>query len=391
MIVHYLKLLWKRRRRHTLLFLEFVFTFFILIAVLHYTLNKVKYMNEPMGFDSENQYIANIQFDRELLKDSAGFFNLTNKLKLGLKSLPEVETVSVSNYVYPYGNAEWYTNNESDNFSYRTCYTQVDEEAINAYNLNMVAGRFYTKADYIRKKVPIVVNQAFVDTFMEGKDPVGFVLTLHGEDAEIIGVTEAFKYNGIFLEGEPFTFYPLNYSWGNSAALVIDMKPGTPATVQKEMHEILKKELKHENFSLTTLDDLKQTFNNRFWVPLIGMLSVSLFLIINIAMGLFGTLRYAINKRKSEIGLRKVLGATTRNIRFQVVGEVILLMILAFFVALIPAVQIFEFGNLITDYSTFITSIALSLLLILILVLICSIIPSQRASKLMPAVALHEE
>ena len=149
--------------------------------------------------------------------------------------------------------------------------------------------------------------------------------------------------------------------------------------------------MKHENFSITALGDRKKSFNNRYWVPLIGMLSVTLFLIINIAMGLFGTLRYAINKRRSEVGLRKVLGATSNNIRLQVVGEVVLLMMLAFMVALIPTVQIFEFGNLIEDYTTFITSIVLSLLLILILVLICSIIPSHRASKLMPAVALHEE
>lgn len=74
------------------------------------------------------------------------------------------------------------------------------------------------------------------------------------------------------------------------------------------------------------------------------------------------------------------------------VGEVVLLMMLAFMVALIPTVQIFEFGNhLLKITTTFITSIVLSLLLILILVLICSIIPSHRASKLMPAVALHEE
>lgn len=391
MILHYLKLLWKRRKRHALLFVEFVFTFFVLFAVLHYTLNKVKYMNEPSGFEVKNQYIVNINFERTLLEDSTAFFNLANQVKLGLKSLADIQSVSVSNYVYPYGNSEWYTNNETDNFSYKTSYTQVDEEALEAYKLNMVAGRFFTKEDYYKKRVPIVVNQKFVDEFMKGKDPIGFELTFTNKDAKIIGVTEAFKYNGMFRESEAFAFYPLNYGWGNSGALIVKTQANTPATIQKQMHSILKRELKHENFSITPLNDLKKAYNNRYWVPLIGMLSVSLFLIINIAMGLFGTLRYAINKRRSEIGLRKVLGATSGNIRIQVVGEVMLLMVLAFVVALIPAVQIFEFGNLIEDYSTFITSVVLSLLLILILVLICSVIPSQKASKLLPAVALHEE
>lgn len=391
MILHYLKLLWKRRKRHTFLFIEFAFTFLVLIAVLHYALDKVRYMSEPLGFEVKDRYIVNLQFDRERLEDSTAFFAQVNQLKSGLRTLPEITSISVSNGVFPFGNSDWNTNHEDENFSYATSYTIIDEDAVGAYGLKMVKGRFYKKEDYIKKNVPLVVNQQFVDMFMTGKEPLGYVFRFNGKDAEIVGVTEAFKYNGEFRPGGAFTFYPANESWGNSNTFIISVKSNTPAIIQKQIHEILKRELKHENFSIDTLQAYKKTFNNRYWVPLIGMLSVSLFLIINIAMGLFGSLRYAINKRRSEIGLRKVLGATSQNIRFQVVGEVLLLMFLAFVVALIPTVQIFEFGNLITDYNTFIASIALSLLLILILVLICSIIPSQRAAKLMPAVALHEE
>ena len=348
-------------------------------------------MNEPLGFEVNDRYVVDVQFEKNFTEDSTAFFSQLNQLKRGLKSVSPIKAVSVSNGVYPYGNSEWRTGSDTDGFSYNTSYAINDEEALESYHLKLVKGRFYTKEDYVIRKMPLVVNQKFVDMYMKGKEPLGFEFSFNREDALLVGVIEGLKYYGDFRKEEPFAFSPANYAWGNSSALIIAVQSDTPATIQKEIHTILKRELKHENFSITALGDRKKSFNNRYWVPLIGMLSVTLFLIINIAMGLFGTLRYAINKRRSEIGLRKVLGATSNNIRLQVVGEVVLLMMLAFMVALIPTVQIFEFGNLIEDYTTFITSIVLSLLLILILVLICSIIPSHRASKLMPAVALHEE
>jgi putative ABC transport system permease protein len=48
---------------------------------------------------------------------------------------------------------------------------------------------------------------------------------------------------------------------------------------------------------------------------------VSSFLLINVALGLFGILNVSIAKRRSEIGLRRALGATGRGISRQFVGE----------------------------------------------------------------------
>ena len=58
---------------------------------------------------------------------------------------------------------------------------------------------------------------------------------------------------------------------------------------------------------------------------MIILIIVAGFLIINVALGLFGVLWYNINLRKSEIGLRRAVGASGNAVSKQLVGEALVL------------------------------------------------------------------
>ncbi|HWZ02110.1 MAG TPA: FtsX-like permease family protein, partial [Mucilaginibacter sp.] len=118
---------------------------------------------------------------------------------------------------------------------------------------------------------------------------------------------------------------------------------------------------------------------------------VSCFLIINVALGLFGVLWYNINQRRGEIGLRRAIGATGKSVSGQLVSESLLVATLSlivgtFFAAQFPLLNVFNL-----QAGIYITAIILSIIFIYLLVLVCSLYPGKQAAAIYPAVALHEE
>jgi len=126
-------------------------------------------------------------------------------------------------------------------------------------------------------------------------------------------------------------------------------------------------------------------------VPIIVMLIVGCFLIINVALGLFGVLWYNINKRKGEIGLRRAIGASGQSVSSQLVAEALILatfslIVGAFFAVQFPILNLFDLPA-----GVYIAAIILSVIFIYLLVLVCSLYPGRQAAAILPAVALHED
>ncbi len=115
------------------------------------------------------------------------------------------------------------------------------------------------------------------------------------------------------------------------------------------------------------------------------------FLIINVALGLFGVLWYNINKRKGEIGLRRAVGATGNSVSKQLVGEVLVLSTISlvlgcFFAVQFPLMNVFDLPA-----GIYLIAIAMAVAFIYALVTVCALYPGKQAAAIYPAVALHEE
>jgi putative ABC transport system permease protein len=118
---------------------------------------------------------------------------------------------------------------------------------------------------------------------------------------------------------------------------------------------------------------------------------ISLFLVINVSLGLFGILWYNINFRKSEIGIRRSFGSTAKNIYSQIIGETLVLstfsLILGSFIVF--QLKVFISGWLRSDI--FYISYFVSILIIYLITAMCAFYPSKLAAELEPSEALHDE
>jgi putative ABC transport system permease protein len=116
------------------------------------------------------------------------------------------------------------------------------------------------------------------------------------------------------------------------------------------------------------------------------------FLSINVALGLFGVIWYSTNRRKAEIGLRRALGANTRAIYAQIIGETLALATVGIVFGCFLAFQfpILDVIGFIED-SVYYYAFAASIIGIYAIAAICALYPSWLAARIQPAEALHNE
>ena len=132
-----------------------------------------------------------------------------------------------------------------------------------------------------------------------------------------------------------------------------------------------------------------------------GVYSVTIFLVINIMLGILGTFYFRTRSRRSEIGLRIALGSSKRKIRSLIFTETLLLLFLASIVATILCMAL-RFADLIQSLG--IPAIAdraawgigveqdvINFAVTFVFVAVISIVPARQAVKVQPAEALHEE
>jgi len=106
---------------------------------------------------------------------------------------------------------------------------------------------------------------------------------------------------------------------------------------------------------------------------------------------LFGVLWYNINRRKSEIGLRRAVGASGNRISLQFITESLVIASIAvilglFFAVQFPILKVFDVPS-----AVYVTAMVLSVLFIYVLVATCALYPGKQAATIYPAVALHED
>lgn len=313
--------------RRVLVIIQFVITQALLIGTIVVQNQMDYFLNKDLGFEKDNIVLAYLPGKNpEDLK----------RLKTNLLSHPDVKKVSYT-LSAPLG-----TSNSNSHISHssipqgenvRVNFKFGDKDFLELYGLKLLAGTWIEKSDTSR----ILLNRKLAESlgFSNPADAIGEKISGWYRDMQVVGVVENFHTHSlqydyaycIFMNNERM-FYEMAVKI-NSAGKTADQIAPTLKVVQQEWEKVFDKDIYDYNFydeEIESRYDQEKNMGSMF----------KLFALIAIfigCLGLYGLISYIANKKTKEIGVRKVLGASTMNVLHIFSREMLILVFISFLIA----------------------------------------------------------
>ena len=207
----------------------------------------------------------------------------------------------------------------------------VNEDFLKVYQLQMAAGRFFSK-DYKGDSDNFVINEKALK-LMGMKSPqeaIGQSVSLWDTKGTIIGVVKDFNFKPLQQAVEPLIMY--YNGWGGF--LTVRAQPGKTEATLKALAKINKDINPAYPLSFGFIDqDLANQYKGEQQMS--SLFNVFAILAIFIScLGLYGLSAFMAEQRTKEIGVRKVLGASVFNVVYLLSTSFTKLIVIAMIIAI---------------------------------------------------------
>lgn len=281
-------------------------------------------------------------------------------------------------------------------------YIAVDEVESNYFEtlgIPIVHGRALSPADRRGAPLVAVVNRAAASTLWPGEPALGRRVFLGdsgsaGEWATVVGVVEDVEWGEMVRRHWPRLYRPLAQAPIYHPFLWVEFRvsKGAPDVV-RAVHAALRETLGHPVRTVTSHAD---RLDQRFLAQRINAVALNLFAafaLLLAAMGVYGSVAYAVTRRTREVGLRMAIGADHASIlglftrRTGVVAVAGIALGCGGSFVLTRVLQSFVSAGSVSDPRVF----GGAALLMAFVVLIATYLPARRATAVDPTIALRSE
>jgi putative ABC transport system permease protein len=397
---HLFKLVWNRKRTNALIILEIFFSFLVVFLVATLGIYFWDNYRRPLGFSYQNVWKISVDTQAANEDDEAA---VLARLKVFKRLLDEVEAlepveVTAGTMVSPYDQGGWSSNQEIDGKQVEMEANVVTQGFAEVLGLELVAGRWFEDADEALAWNPTIIDQDLARTLYGDENPIGRQLGQAGRSEKpnrIVGVVREFRKGGeLSAQGNfMFQFLRLNApSWFQPQAILARVRPGTPASFEEDLAELLQGVAPEWSFQIQPLSEVRRSNFQEFLAPLAAGGIVAFFLLLMVALGLFGVLWQNLLQRTRELGLRRAAGASQAAIHRQVLWEQTLLTSFGVLLGAVVVVQvpILDLVGFIRP-GVFAGGLLVAMAAIYLLSTLCALYPSAMAARVQPAEALRYE
>jgi putative ABC transport system permease protein len=263
------------------------------------------------------------------------------------------------------------------------------------------AGRDFNPEEFTQARHVVIVNQAFVDRYLSGVNPLGqraviFMMSLEeskNPPSDIIGVVGDVRQIGLATPAQPTVYWPYPELVYNEMAILVRTANDPLASVSAARSELRQMDAELPMAGIATMDQLLagSVSRSRFTMLLLGIFAAIALVLASV--GVYGLVAYTVAQRTREFGVRMALGANRRDVLRLVLSQGARLTLfgiglgVAASLAATRVLAILLYGTSATDLPTF---TAVALLLALVALAACYI-PARRATRVDPIVALRYE
>ncbi len=395
---------WRTRRfgaTQALIAAQIALSLCLLIGAGLLTHSLLQLEEQDVGFT--RNHILLIRTDAHLAGyQPSEYANLYRDIGDRINQLPGVQSAAVARF----SPASGYSS--SGNFSLEGYHPSPGKEMrvwdlpigphfLETLKIPLILGRAVETRDTATSKPVAVVNQAFVNEYFPGANPLGQHME-HGAPfkppgSEIVGVVGDSKFFDIREKPKPMVFYPISQKTADSFELVL-RTAAEPKNIAGEVRSALKQInnrlpiLEQHTLNDQVENSLQQQKLITSLCSIFGLLALLL-----ASIGIYGTLAYSVASRTAEIGTRMAIGAQKSNVIALVLRDLVFVLLagllfgLPFALGATRWLEGFLFGVRPLDPLALLTS----LLLIAGIALLAGYLPARRAAKIDPMRALRHE
>ena len=296
--------------RKALVSLQFALSVILLVgtAVVYSQLDYLR--NHDLGFNPDRVLVIDYGYDSIVQRK-------IEVIKRAMKQHPSVVEASASRATpgdfFPHAGTG--VEEPSGEMSYQSpAIYEIDEDFVSTFQMNLIAGRTFSKDFPLDSSNALMLNEsaARLYGYTDPADVVGKSFEQWGRKGKVIGVIQDFNYVSLHNKVEPLS---LRYGTrGNIAMLSLRLNSDNYASTLSELEEIWNQLVPHRPFDNHFLD---QNFNAQYEADARFGVIFTIFsgLAVFVAcLGLFGLTIFSTAQRTKEVGIRKVLGASTVSI-----------------------------------------------------------------------------
>jgi putative ABC transport system permease protein len=279
----------------------------------------------------------------------------------------------------------------------------VDPDYQRVRNLKILAGRFLDSEDSVgRNKVGVITEKLAQKRFGNSESAIGQVIKLSGGlPFTIVGVfkesVDTFGQSEIQDDTMLIPYTVSRYFTPTGAVNEVFFSVATPQDVPAAttaIERVLRSRHRPEsNYSVQNLTQLLSVAS-KIADALNWMLMLVAFVTLLVSgIGIMNIMLATVTSRIREIGIRKAIGATNREIRFQFLAEAILISLTGGIVGIVVGLAIPWSVRLLTDYRIPFNgwSVVIAIVVSSTVGIIFGTVPASRASQMDPVESLRYE
>lgn len=203
----------------------------------------------------------------------------------------------------------------------------IDYDFIETMGMKIKEGRSFSK-NFGVDSSKIILNETAVKV-MQLKDPVGKTIRQNRRDVQIIGIVKDFHFESLHEPLKPcylFLQHP-------ASTIVISLQANNQRQTIAAIQHLYERYNPGFPFTFNFLDEAWQKqYDAETRVSALSGYFAGLAIIIS-CLGLFGLAAFTAQKRRKEIGVRKVIGASVMNITTMLSKDFLLLVLVSLLIA----------------------------------------------------------
>lgn len=270
-----------------------------------------------------------------------------------------------------------------------------NEDMFKLMSTELEIGELFTKADVQSGSKKGVLGYVIAeDLFKSAKDAYGKTVRIDNLRIKIIGVAKKkgdpdtdrallipYKTTfGVLNPGK--TFYAI-YGGVNSKDKV--------AQIKEDMKNILLKKYKKDEFSVVEQTEILNTINQVFGVINSILIAIGSISLLVGGIGIMNIMYATVTERTKEIGIRRAIGATQKDILMQFLTEAVTLSVLGGILGLLIAAGLVLIIRIFFPASINALSVIITFVISSGIGIVFGVFPARRAAKLPPIEAIRYE